>query len=294
MPMPDMNGTILKTYYLLDLAWYRDGLRHLFEIEPVPRYTLLYLQTEQSSAAEQGPLLIAPQVVEAQEMLRQRVDAGIVIELQSITEQDAVVAHLRSLTQAQRDNGASVLLRYADPRLYAGAYTSLSDSDRQRLLGPMVSMSGQALGQPWTLAQPTEAANHYTPPDRPFRLTRHHERSIRAWRGQALLQPIAERHGLPLARLTEWYRQMSSMGFTSEHARVQGCERLARCQLDRAICPSLGQEIQALPDDWRNKLTYLEARFSEQRLSEDCLSERGSSYQGLIESSRIDRNRIHG
>ncbi|GHA93475.1 DUF4123 domain-containing protein [Modicisalibacter luteus] len=286
--MPDMNGMV-QTYYLLDLAWYRDGLRHLFEIEPDPRYTLLYLQTEQASAAEQGPLLIAPQAAEAQELLRQRVDAGIVIELQSATAQETVVRHLRSLTQAQRDNGASVLLRYADPRLYAGIHASLSDSDRQRLLGPIQSMSGQALGQPWTLAQSAEAATRYTPPDSPFRLTRHHVRCLEAWRGQALLQPIAERHGLPLARLAEWYQQMPEMGFTTEFARVQGCEHLARCQLNRAICPSLVQEIQSISGDWKNKLSHLKARFTERSLSEQVPPGQDSAH-----SSRFGRSRAHG
>ncbi|TDX31735.1 uncharacterized protein DUF4123 [Modicisalibacter xianhensis] len=267
--MPDMNASHgLATYYLFDLAWYRDGLRHLFEVEPVPRYTLLYLHTGQASAAERGPVLVAPTTSEGREWLQRQVEEGIVIELQSAAELDVIEAHLRSLTHTLRDNGAVVLFRYADPRLYAGIHASLSDSDHNRLLGPLVAMSGRALGQPWALSQPSEAAMPYTPSGTSFRLTRYHERCLKAWRGQALLQPIAERHGLPLTRLAEWYQQMPGMGFTTEHARIQGCERLARCQLDSAICPTLCQEIKSIPGDWRTKLSHLEARFAERGMGE--------------------------
>lgn len=248
-------------YYLLDLAWYRGGLRRLFETDSAPHYTLLYMYTSQASAAEHGPLLLTPSSAEVSEAFHQWVEQGIAIELISRWELDDVAHHFKTLTMARR-NDALVVLRYADPRLYAGIIPALSTADQARLLGPVESMIGTAHGQAWALRQTAQAADHHVRPDSPFRLTQRHELCLQAWRERALLQPIAERHGLPLDTLIGWYQQLSAMDFETEHTRVQGCEQLASLGKDRPISESLRTEVKALSGTWSAKLAHLKTRFS--------------------------------
>ncbi|HET8790173.1 MAG TPA: DUF4123 domain-containing protein [Modicisalibacter sp.] len=250
----------MKSRFLVDLAMHRDGLGQMFEAEPIARHELLYLQTDQKSVADAGPLLIEPASTEAHATYQSWTEQGLSIKLQSTRSFDYVAAHLRTLTMVRRDQAPTALFRYADSRLYAGLQAVLGDSERARLLGPNEAMIGVAGNEPWALRQPPLDADHYALAEVPFRLTQEHVKSLQAWRQRAFLQPLADQHAIPIERLAGWFQQMIAMGFGNEQACFEGCQRLASLNIDQPISESHCKAIQILQVSWPAKLAALEAR----------------------------------
>ncbi len=214
--------------FLVDLSLHKEGLRQIFEIEPAPRYQLLYLQTDQHEQANVGPLLIEPCSPVAHRHYKEWVQQGLAIELQGQQRFEPVVDHLQTLTLVEREQTPLALFRYADPRLYAGLESTLNVHDLRRLLGPNDRMRSVVSGQTWTLQQDSMEADSYTPASAPFRLTRDHLQGIDEWRSQTMLQALAEHYALPVEHIIGWYREIRTKSHNNEQACLEHCHRLAR------------------------------------------------------------------
>lgn len=265
----------LFSRFLVDLAFYPNGLQRMFDTEPMPCYELLYLQTGQEAQADAGPLLIEPLSTNASAAYRDWTARGQAIELQSSQDFSTVATHLRTLTMVQREQASPALFRYADPRLYAGLAPALRNDEVARLLGPQLILQGVAAGQPWRLEQQLDDANPPRSIDGPFRLTLRHLASLRTWRETLFLQPLADHYHRPLCLLSEWCHQLQAMGFDTEQSYIQGCRRLAELGLEHPIDPSHQEAVLACPAPWQNKLATLEAQLIDNTsaLPEECLSE---------------------
>ncbi|WP_082140270.1 DUF4123 domain-containing protein [Halomonas sp. PR-M31] len=214
--------------FLVDLSLHKEALRRIFEIEPAPRYQLLYLQTDQHEQANVGPLLIDPCSPVAHRHYKEWVQQGLAIELQGQQRFESVAEHLKTLTMVERERAPLALFRYADPRLYAGLESTLNVHDLRRLLGPNDRMRSVVSGQTWTLQQDSMEADSYTPASAPFRLTRDHLQGIDEWRSQTMLQALAEHYALPVEHIIGWYREIRTKSHNNEQACLEHCHRLAR------------------------------------------------------------------
>ncbi|MGC3873627.1 DUF4123 domain-containing protein [Halomonas sp. GXIMD04776] len=228
--------------FLVDLSWHREGLRRMFEIESVPRYRLLYLQTIQHEQASVGPLLIEPRSPVAHQHYKKWVQQGLAIELQGQQRFELVVDHLQTLTLVEREQAPPVVFRYADPRLYAGLEATLNDHDLKRLLGHNDRMRAVVSNKTWILQQDSLEAARYKPTDAPFRLTQQHLQGIEAWRMRSMLQPLAVQYAIPLERLSGWFQEMQASG-VGERDCLEHCQRMARDACNSATLAHPEEEI---------------------------------------------------
>ncbi len=226
-----MSASREQVFYLTDLALHPQAQQQMFRVDDAPTYQLLYLQTPYRQHAGHGPLLILPSTTEAQAILARWVEQGVAIAIHSHDPFSALVEHWRGLTQVRRQEGAPALFRYADPRLYAGLESALSQADVARLLGPARLMHGVAAGHAWRLESPGRLSPSSGDD---FILTGTHERAIQAWREGVFSRQLAGEHGLPEACVTTWLGQMKELALSTEYAQWEGCRTLAE-----AAIPSL-------------------------------------------------------
>ena len=150
-------------YLLLDGAQVDNLIARIYEVEPVPNIHLLYQRTRYEELADVGPLLVAVQPAsELVNTFAQHWQATAGIWLESDASEDLLVQHLRSLVHAQVE-GVTVLLRYYDPRITALWLGSLSDSERDVLMGPISRIRLSGTGQEAVLqrSNPTADAARY-------------------------------------------------------------------------------------------------------------------------------------
>lgn len=245
-----------QVFYLIDLALYPQAHRRMFEVDDTPTYQLLYLQTAYRQHAMQGPLLISPSAPRAEDVLAGWVAQGVAIAIHSGSAFSDLVDHWRGLAQIRRQSGPAALFRYADPRLYAGLESVLSQGETDRLLGPAYLMHGVAAGHAWSLESSDGA-----PPassDDEFVLTAAHERAMQSWRERMLSRQFAADHALPEACVMTWLGQMKALALPTEYAQWEGCRTLAEAGCRFPLTPRQMDELQHQDaDPWQQRLAQL-------------------------------------
>jgi hypothetical protein len=127
----------LHSYLLLDGAQIDRLVARLYGLEESPSLHLLYQQSTYEALADVGPLLVAVRPhSELAQVFNQEWRATAGIWLESDASEGDLAGYLRSLIHAQVD-GATVLLRYYDPRIMQLWLGAMDADERDPLMGPV-------------------------------------------------------------------------------------------------------------------------------------------------------------
>ena len=130
-----------RAYLLLDSNQIPDLYARLFQSAPKAIPHALYLTTRYADLASVGPVLIAvePNGLLAKTFTEEwQASAGIWLETEA-GEAD-LIAHLRSLVHVQLEGNVSAFFRFYDPRITRLWLADLTDTHRDRLMGPVRSI----------------------------------------------------------------------------------------------------------------------------------------------------------
>lgn len=252
-----MSASPEQAFYLTDLALHPQAQQQMFQVDDAPTYQLLYLQTPYRQHAAHGPLLILPSTRDAQAVLARWVEQGVAIAIHSHHPFSALVEHWRGLTQVRRQDKPPALFRYADPRLYAGLKSALSQDDIARLLGPARLMQGVAADEAWHI-ESTESGPYVASSD-DFMLTGAHEQALQGWRERVFAQQLARENALPEACVTTWLGQMKELAMPTEYAQWEGCRTLAEAGCSSPLTTAQIDTLKQQSGSWQQRLAQLHA-----------------------------------
>ncbi|EXF42794.1 hypothetical protein BAY1663_04802 [Pseudomonas sp. BAY1663] len=129
-----------RTYLLLDGAQIENLPLQLHQLEEAPALHPLYRSTRYEPLADAGPVLIrlaSDSRLERHFVEHWQARAGLWLETDA--SEPELIEHLRSLVHADVQ-GATVLLRYHDPRIMRHWLPELPADERERLMGPILRM----------------------------------------------------------------------------------------------------------------------------------------------------------
>lgn len=257
--MPVSTPT-MSVFYLADLALYPSLLRKMFQADDRPGYELLYLQTAYAQHAQQGPILISPSNANAHAAASKWIQQGTAVALRTYATFSTAVEHYRGLLHVDRQSGPPALFRYADPRLYAGLISALTEGEIHSLLGPVSVMEGFANGETWQLESPAPDSE----PLGSFRLTAAHEKALQSARDHTFCLQLANDHHVSYVQAQQWLQQMKQLPLATEYACWEGCQILAASHYRAPLSPQHMTQLTRHEGSWQAVLNELKTLVSVQ------------------------------
>lgn len=238
-------------FFLMDLAFFSDGLAMLYREDPNPAYIPLYQGTPYQSVMLEGPVLIPAAATAAYEKLEEHAVLGDLIAVGAPgVSLEELAEHFRTWLRVVMPDGTKSAFRFADPRLYAALSGELTEEECARLLGPADWLEGKGDDRHWTLAAPSGA--HPDPVAGVYPLRPELLNALQDWRFQTLMGATAERLGVTRELLAQWYRALAGAGAASEHHIIQACEQLASHGFQSELTPGDAQRATVGEMDTRS------------------------------------------